>query len=304
VSLRVLYTALVIAAVASPGQSSVPAAPAPQGDEAALREAAAAGSVPALLEIAELRSRRGDLGGTAEPLRLALALAPNSERVLAAYAQTAMAARAPGQALLALEPLSRMYPSVAQYAYLLGVAWMQLGDPASAQPALERARELEPRRPLTLAALGIAHNQQKRFAEAKQVLEEAIALAPDDAEVLGVLAEAEEGLGDRAAAEAHAKSALERAPGQATGLLVLGLVRMQEQRYAEARQAFEGALARSPDTAKTHYQLSLACARLGDRQCAAREVERYQKAQRDVAANLVTLRTQSLENLQTGEPLP
>jgi tetratricopeptide (TPR) repeat protein len=215
-----------------------------------------------------------------------------------------MAARAPGQALLALEPLVRMNPTVPAYAYLLGVAWMQLGDPASAQPVLERARELEPRRVLTLAALGIAHNQQKQFAEAKKVLGEAIALAPDDAEVLGVLAEAEEGLGDRGAAEAHAKSALERAPGQATALLVLGLVRMQEQRYAEARQAFEGSLARSPDAAKTHYQLSLACSRLGDRQCATREVERYQKAQRDVAASLATLRTQSLENLPSVEPRP
>jgi tetratricopeptide (TPR) repeat protein len=90
-------------------------------------------------------------------------------------------------------------------------------------------------------------------------------------------------------------------PGHATALLVLGLVHMEERRYAEARQAFEASLAKASDSAKAHYQLSLACARLGDRACAAREVERYQQAQRDIEENVAKLRTQSLENLPTRE---
>lgn len=292
----------MLSAGAAHAQSAAPAPP--RSNDVTLNAAVASGSVSSLLQVAESRTRGGDLAGAAEPLRRALALAPNSERVLAAYARTAMAARAPGQAVLALEPLARMHPTVPEYSYLLGVAWMQLGDAASALPPLEHARDLEPQRALTLAALGIAHNQQKRYADAKAILDQALALQPDDAEVLAVLAEAEEGLGERAAAEAHARRALERAPGHATALLVLGLVRMEEQRYAEAREALEASLARASDSAKAHYQLSLACSRLGDRACAAREVARYQQAQRDVEENVAKLRTQSLENLSTGEARP
>jgi cytochrome c-type biogenesis protein CcmH/NrfG len=127
------------------------------------------------------------------------------------------------------------------------------------------------------------------------VLDQALRLAPDDAEAIAVLAEAEEGLGDHAAAEAHARRALAGIPGHATALLVIGLVRMQEQRYAEARSAFEQALVARPDSAKTHYQLSLACARLGDSECAARQVELYNQALRAVEVRLAALRTQSLE---------
>jgi len=286
------------AATTSPPAHATPVPP----DEAdALRTAIARGSVHALLDIGERRAQRGDLQGAAEPLRRALALAPNSERALAAYARTAIAARAPGSALLALEPLARMHPTVVDYSYLLGVAWMQIGDMTSALPPLERARALDPQRELTLAALGIGLTQLKRFADAKAVLDQALRLAPDDAETIAVLAEAEEGLGDHAAAEAHARRALAGIPGHPTALLVIGLVRMQEQRYAEARAAFEQALAARPDSAKTHYQLSLACARLADRECAQHQVELYNQALKAVEDRLAALRTQSLEG---GEARP
>jgi Flp pilus assembly protein TadD len=153
--------ALALAAVAAPLTAT-----APPGEAEELRTAIARGSVHALLDIGDRRAQRGDLQGAAEPLRRALALAPNSERALAAYARTAIAARAPGSALLALEPLARMHPTVVDYSYLLGVAWMQIGDMSSALPALERARVLDPNRELTLAALGIGLTQLKRFAEA------------------------------------------------------------------------------------------------------------------------------------------
>lgn len=256
------------------------------------------------MQIAELRTSRGDLAGAAEPLRRALALAPNSEQILATFARTAMAARAPGQALLALEPLARMHPTVLEYTYLLGVAWIQLSDAASALPPLERARQLQPRRALTLAALGIAFNQQKRYGEAREVLDQALRLTKDDGEILAALAEAELGLGDRASAADHGQRALELIPRHAMALMVLAMVQMEEQRYAEARQALESVLAADPDSAKGHYQLSLACARLGDRACAAREVELYQKAQQSAEQRIKRLRQQSLESPDNGAPRP
>lgn len=285
-------------------RAQAPAAAGSGAEDAALRAAAERGSVRALLQIADLRSSRGDLAGAAEPLRRAIAIAPNSEQVLAAYARTAMAARAPGQALLALEPLARMNPTVPEYSYLLGVAWIQLGDSASALPPLERARALQPRRALTLAALGIALNQQKRYAEAKELLEQALRLSKDDAEILAALGEAELGLGDRAAAADHGRRALELMPRHPVALLVVAMVEMDAQQYAEARQALESAIAAAPDSAKAHYQLSLACARLGDRSCAAREIELYQESQRAATERISRLRQQSLESPENGAPRP
>jgi tetratricopeptide (TPR) repeat protein len=297
---RWLAAALLLSSAAS-AQQPTAAAPA---DQRALRAAAKGGSVRALLELAELAAREGDFAAAGEPLRQALELAPNSERVLHTYARVAMVAGAPGQALLALEPLARIHPTVVEYTYLTGVARIQVGDPVEAEVALERARQLEPHRALTLAALGTALNDQKRYAEAKKVLEHALPLTGDDAQVLAVLAESAAGLGEHALAESHAKRVLERAPRHPRAQLVLGIVHMQQERYAEARAWFEGALAADSALVKAHYQLSLACARLDDRACAEREVGRYQevlRTQREMADALPRL---SLENLRAGNLPP
>ena len=60
----------------------------------------------------------------------------------------------------------------------------------------------------------------------------------------------------------------------------MGLVRMKQERYAEARGFLERAIATDPLSAKAHYQLSLACARLGDNAGQAKHLALYQKVQR------------------------
>ena len=128
------------------------------------------GSVAALLQLARLQSGDGDAAGALASLEKARALAPNSEEVLSALAQLALAARLPGRAAAALDPLTRMCPEVAQYHYLLGVASMTAGDSVRAADALQTADRLEPGRPLTLAALGLVFNERKQFADGKLAL--------------------------------------------------------------------------------------------------------------------------------------
>lgn len=246
-------------------------------------------SVRSLLELARQRAAEQDLRGAADALRRALRVAPNSEEVLSAYARVSLTARAPVPAVLALEPLTRMHPTVSEYPYLLGVAWMQLGDMASAVEALRRAVELDPGRALAHTALGMALNQQKRYAEARRALGEALRREPEDVEALAALAESEEGLGELAAAEARVRRVLERDPDHATALLVLGMVEMKQERFADARRALEAALAVDPDSAKAHYQLSLACSRLGDEEGARKHLEDYRRVQAEVERRLEEL---------------
>ena len=130
-----------------------------------------------------------------DSLSKARALAPNSEDVLSAYAQLSLAVKQPMPAVLALQSLTRMCPSVSQYHYLLGVGLMAIGDMPSAVEALTEADRLEPERALTLLALGLALNNRKHFADARTTLVHSLELQPESIEAVAALAEAEVGSG-------------------------------------------------------------------------------------------------------------
>src|SRR5436190_15684136 len=84
-------------------------------------------SVRALLQTARRQSADGDAAAAVDSLRQARAIAPNSEEVLNAFAQLALAARMLLPAIVTLDSLTRICPTVAQYHYLLGVAFMEGG---------------------------------------------------------------------------------------------------------------------------------------------------------------------------------
>jgi tetratricopeptide (TPR) repeat protein len=207
-----------------------------------------------------------------------MTLAPNAEEVLVAQAQLALARRAPVAALAPLDRLTRLYPTVAEHHYLMGVALLQAGDPPRATEALENAIHLDPEHTLTLVALGLALNERKLYDESQKHLRRALEREPENADVLAALAEAEEGVGQLADAEAHATQALGRSGQHARGNLVIGLLRMHQEKYAEAKEALLRSVAAEPTSPKAHYQLSLAYARLGDAAAAAREKKLYDDA--------------------------
>jgi tetratricopeptide (TPR) repeat protein len=248
-------------------------------------------SVEALVQLARVQTGRHDLSAAIETLERARKLAPNSEDVLSASAQVALAIQAPAPAILFLESLARMCPTVVQYPYLLGVAYMQAGDSLGAVEPLQQAEKLDPNRVVTLVALGLALNGAKRHAEAKPYFARALELEPENVDAVAAVAEAEQGLGELAEAETHAQRALARAPTNPTANLVLGMVRMSESRYAEARDAFLKSMEGDPASPKAYYQLSLAYARLGDAEKAQEQVELYQKKLREIEERLAKVRT-------------
>lgn len=250
-------------------------------------------SAKALLGLARLQARRGDREEAIASLLQGMKLAPNSEEFLSAYARVSLAALTPVPAIRALEALNRMHPAVADHAYLLGVAWLQFRENDGAVEALERALRLEPDRARTLTALGMAFNSRKEFDRAKTALVRSLELAPQNVEALAAIAEAEEGLGELEEAERHAQAVLAMAANHFGARLVIGKVRMNEQRYAEARDALLQAVAADPSSSKAHYQLSLAYARLGDSDNSRRHVELYRKTLREFAVHLVELRTRA-----------
>jgi tetratricopeptide (TPR) repeat protein len=277
---------LAIVLLAAPAFAQTPPrnpAPAARGDQ----------SVKALLQLARTQSGNRDAAGALDSLGRALKIAPNSEEVLSAYAQVALAVHVPLRAIAALDPLTRICPTVAQYHYLLGVALMQIGDMSLAVDSLSEAERLEPDRALTLLALGLVLNNRKTYDEAKRFLLRSLELEPESADAIAALAEAEEGLGDLSSAETHARRALERSGANPSANLVLGLLSMKQQRYADARDAFVKVVTADPDSSKAHYQLSLACARLGDEACSQAHLDLYRQKMREIEDRVVQLRTQT-----------
>jgi tetratricopeptide (TPR) repeat protein len=252
------------------------------------------GSVTALLQLARLQSGDGDANGALDSLQKARGLAPNSEEVLSAIAQLALAARLPVPAAGALDALTRMCPETAQYHYLFGVALLAAGDTVRATEALQTADRLEPDRPLTLAAIGLALNSRKQFAEAKTALTRSLELDPDKPETIAALAEAEASLGDLSTAEQHARRALDAAPADATAHLVIGMVRLQQARYEESREALIKAALADPQSPKADYQLSLVYARLGDTANAERSLESYRRKLADLNERVKAMRAGTL----------
>jgi len=250
-------------------------------------------SVQALMQLARIQAGAGNASAALESLQQARTIAPNSEDVLSAFVQVSLAARLPFPAITTLDSLTRLCPTASQYHYLLGVALMQAGEMSLAIESLKKANQLDPDHVLTLVALGLALNNRKQYEEARLYLRRGVDLEPDSAEAIAALAEAEEGLGDIAAAEADARRALARSSGDPTANLVLGLVFVKKEQYADARVAFERAIVSSPDAFKAHYQLSLACARLGDTACSQEHLELYKQKLREMEERVHQLRTQT-----------
>jgi len=245
------------------------------------------------MQLARTQVQEGNPSAALESLRKARTLAPNSEEVLNAFAQVALAARATTPAILTLESLTRMCASVAQYHHMLGVALLQAGDLPASLDSLRRAEVLEPNRAPTLVALGVALNARSSYGEAKDALIRALELEPDHIEAAAALAEAEAALGDLVAADARAGRVLERSSTHAVANLVVGMVRLKQERYPEARDALLRAAEANPMSQKVHYQLSLAYARLGDDVNSTKHQELYRQRMREAEERVRELRAQT-----------
>ena len=255
-------------------------------------EAASTESVRALLDQARSLASRNEADAAAQALGRAITLAPNSEDVLNAYARFSLGRANPIQAVLALEPLARMHPGEAEYAYLLGVARMQVGEMAEAAEVLQTAAALDPGRALTHIALGLALNRVDRFDEARAALAAALRLEPDNVEALAAMSEAAEGLGNLAEAARLADRALAVNPDHPTALVTIGVTSLKEGRFEAAREALARAVAAETQSIKGHYQLSLALARLGDREGAERHLQFSREAQAAIEQHIERLRAQ------------
>ena len=237
-----------------------------------------------------LQSEDGDAAGALDSLRKARALAPNSEDVLSAFAQMSLAAGAPVPAVVTLESLTRMCPTSCSTTIFSGSALMRVGDRLNAVDALRAAEQLDPNRALTLLALGIAHNSLQRYADAKPFLAARSNSIPRTPTRWPRSRKPNRASASSRPRRSTCSGCWPRHRNTRRRISSPGWWRWIAAQYAEARAALERAVQTDPLLFKAHYQLSLACARLGDEAAASRHLEQYRQTLRGVQKMIDELR--------------
>lgn len=238
---------------------------------------------------------------------LGLALAEGARQLLKLQARAGRALVAAGGAfLLALVPVARgqvgvWHDSVTLFRRavevtrenhvaerLLGVALLDSGDTAGAEPHLREAVRLRPRSAAALNALGVALTRLSRPGDAEAALDafrRAVAADPGDPASHNNLGNSLEAKGDVEGALAEFGEAIRLAPGSAAGYRNRGLTLAEKGRLEEARRALEEAVRIEPGHAPTLGDLGTVLAQLGRDDEA---LERYRESLRlDPASRLV-----------------
>lgn len=208
-------------------------------------------------------------------------------RALDTLWRTAERVGASGEARSALRRLADLAPDDFRYPWYLGGILVRQGKNAEAVEALSRAckltvatdEETASRNLEVCRDLGLALVAEDRFEEARDHLDVVLEANPGDPDALAALAQVQERFGEIEAAEMGARRVLDAMPDHAGALLVMGRLYAGSGDFESARRVLESAVASDPDSHKAHYQLSLACARLRDRECAELHLALYQELQ-------------------------
>ncbi len=197
----------------------------------------------------------------------ALALEPGNTTALRnrydAYNEGGMKDKAPA----ALEDLIAAAPGreAAVRVFNLGATASRNDDTDKAVPYLRRAIEIDPTLEQGYSALEGIYLSKKQFKEAVEVAEKHLAANPNSLEAMTVRAEAYRGLGDKAKA-AEAQQAMEAAQSGMTAqdFYRQGVALYNANNVAEAKAAFDRALAKDANHPKSHYMLGLVFINTGD----------------------------------------
>ena len=134
--------------------------------------------------------------------------------------------------------------SVALYAQTKDVAWM-----AHAEPAIQKAIQLDPDSPAIKASLAEYYNRKGLYDQAAKVIREVITQRPFDDEAHRILADVYEAEGRVEEALAELQIAIERRPRNALSFIVLGNLQIDRGKYADALKSYREALRIQPDNA-------------------------------------------------------
>ncbi|MCB1723818.1 MAG: PEP-CTERM system TPR-repeat protein PrsT [Gammaproteobacteria bacterium] len=190
---------------------------------------------------------RGEYTLADDYLTRVLASSPGNQQLAKLVGAARLKLKQPERAAAVLQPVVNDDTQDAQLLALLGTALIQKGDNEGGSKLIERAVELDPDQALLRTQLAVGKFAAGETNEAISQLESAVALDQDviQADVLLVLSYLNNRDYDKAVA---ASMALEqRMKDSPIPLNLTGLAYMAQQKFNDARQRFEAAIAQDPE---------------------------------------------------------
>ena len=163
------------------------------------------------------------------------------------------------------------------------------GDITTAVRRLERALSLDPQNHSLHFQLGLTYQKSNDIGRARQHLEKATALDPTFADAWAHLSSLHAAAGDQASADRLLAQGLRHNPGSFGLRLMRGRRLKDAERYAEAAQEYQLAVAARPNSPDGYIELALTYLRIGEVSAGVENLKRALIAEPEHPTALTTL---------------
>ena len=187
----------------------------------------------------------------ATTLQQAIALAPTFAKPHEDLGRLLVQQNRMQEALPYLERATRLDPNLEDAWLTLGKALAAVGRGAEADVAFEKCFALSPER--RFMALAAEHQKEGRLDEAEHLYRRVLRHNPSNVDAMRLLALIALQAGNDNQAESLLQKALSVAPDFLAAILDLGRLRKEQDRYAEALECFDRAIALDATNAQAHY---------------------------------------------------
>ena len=210
--------------------------------EALDRVAAAAPTVPVLLDLARAADQAGDHKGALGYLAHARSLEPDNAAVHFLFGVVCVELELGAEAYESLKKAVSLDPESAPVNYMMGAVSLHRHDPSEAVPYFEKYVSLQPNDPRGRFALGVGRFYAKDFDGAERDLSE-VAERPETAAGANYfLARIARQAGRLDEARRHINRSIQATPAFADAWAELGLLQTRAGQYVEAEQSLQKAL--------------------------------------------------------------
>jgi tetratricopeptide (TPR) repeat protein len=248
-----------------------------------------------LLELARIAHLCHDLEGSLGYLAHARDLTPNDARVHFLFGLVTVEMELPIEARKSLEKALALDPQNPDYIYAMGAVLLSSGNANGAIPYFKKYVAAQPNNPRGHFALGAAYFDALDYDRCRSQM---LGIANDPktaagaAYFLGRVARVEENYDEAAT---YLERAVKLLPSLAAGYTELAHVREQQDRFAEARQAIDRALALDPDSFQANAVLLAIYQRTHDSRTAEqaahlRKLDAQRSKRRDLMLRTIEMR--------------
>ncbi len=206
-------------------------------------------NIQALLGALLVKMDRGEEAETT--LRAVIAAAPTFAKPHEDLGHLLVHANRPADALPILERATRLDPTLERAWFTLGKTLALLRRGPEADAAFEKCFALSPER--RLMALAAEHHKEGRIEEAERLYRQVLRRSPRNVDAMRLLALIAVKMGHADDAENLLEHAISIAPDFQLAILDLGRLRKNQDRYGEALECFDRAIALDPSQAQAHY---------------------------------------------------